>query len=120
MGLAPNTQKNIVYVDGEGKLSVSVVAAHPNGKELAEVLSEGVDCEVLSWEMDVEEPTAASIISQSLNKTHELALRTTELTAGIWLLCKPRAGLDIHSMANVGYLGDRVAVLPSHLQGVAG
>ena len=42
---------------------------------------EGVDCEVLSWRMDVEEPTAASVISQALNKSHELALRTTELTA---------------------------------------
>ena len=42
---------------------------------------EGVDCEVLSWKMDQEEPTAASIISQALNKAHELALRTTELTA---------------------------------------
>ncbi len=31
--------------------------------------------------MDVEEPTAASIISQALNTSHELSLRTTELTA---------------------------------------
>ena len=32
-------------------------------------------------EMDQEEPTAASVISSALNKGHELALRTTELTA---------------------------------------
>ena len=31
--------------------------------------------------MDIEEPTAASSISQALNKGHQLALRTTELTA---------------------------------------
>ena len=37
--------------------------------------------EVLSWRMDIEEPTAASAISQALNKGHQLALRTTELTA---------------------------------------
>ena len=42
---------------------------------------EGVDCELLSWRMGVEEPTAASVISQALNKSDELALRTTELTA---------------------------------------
>ena len=37
--------------------------------------------EQLSWKMDVEEPNAASVISQALNKGHSLALRTTELTA---------------------------------------
>ena len=31
--------------------------------------------------MDAEEPTAASVISQALNKGNKLALRTTELTA---------------------------------------
>ena len=37
--------------------------------------------EVLSWKMLVEEPTAASLISQALNKAHSMALRTSELTA---------------------------------------
>ena len=32
-------------------------------------------------EIHVEEPTAATVISMALNKAHELALRTTELTA---------------------------------------
>ena len=79
--LPPNPAKDIVYLDDKGRLSLSAVAASPNGKELAELVEEGVPCEILSWKMDVEEPTAAAIISQALNKAHELALRTTELTA---------------------------------------
>ena len=42
---------------------------------------EGLDCEHLSWKMDVEEPDAASVISYALNRGHEMALHTTELTA---------------------------------------
>ena len=37
--------------------------------------------ENLSWKIDVEEPGAASIISQALNEGHAKALCTTELTA---------------------------------------
>ena len=69
------------YADAAGRLSPAAVADSPNGKQLREVLDSGLNCEVLSWKMDVEEPTAASIISQALNKGHELAMRTTELTA---------------------------------------
>ena len=76
-----DAERNIVYCDGDGKLSVNQVGKHPNGKELAELLEEGVVVEVLAWEMDVEEPMAAGIISRALQKTHELTLRTTELTA---------------------------------------
>ena len=65
----------------KGRLSVTAVAEHANGKQLAEILQEGLTAEVLSWKMDVEEPKAASLISQALNKGHQLALRTTELTA---------------------------------------
>ena len=42
------------------------------------------DCmlmEVLSWKMLVEEPTAASLISQALNSPQNMAARTSELTA---------------------------------------
>ena len=38
-------------------------------------------CEVLSWKMDVQEPHAASLISQAFNEFTEMAMRTTELTA---------------------------------------
>ena len=79
--LAANAEKDITFCDDKGRLSITAVAASANGRELAEVGMEGLDCEVLSWRMDVEEPSAASVISQALNKGHELALRTTELTA---------------------------------------
>ena len=45
------------------------------------VIEEGLDCEILSWKMDVEEPHAASVISQALNQPAMHAMRTTELTA---------------------------------------
>ena len=67
--------------DSDGRLSVTAVAASPNGKEFAEVLAEGFMCEILSWKMDVEEPKAALIISQAMNNPHQLAMHTSELTA---------------------------------------
>ena len=79
--LEPNKAKEMKFCDDQGRLSLTAVAASTNAKEMAEVLADGLDCEVLGWKMDVEEPTAASIISQALNKGHEVALRTTELTA---------------------------------------
>jgi len=73
--------QGVTFCDEFGGLSVAAVAATPNGKELAEVLSDGVSCEVLSWKMDIEEPEAASIISAALNQPASLAMLTTELTA---------------------------------------
>ena len=79
--LEPIPGKGIAFCDHEGRLSIAAVAAHVNGKEIAELVEEGLDCEILSYKIDIEEPTAASLISQALNKGNELALRTTELTA---------------------------------------
>ena len=79
--LPANEEKGLVYCDAQGKLSLSAVADHPNMKQLAETIQEGLEVELLSYKMDLEEPTAASIISQSLNIEQELALRTSELTA---------------------------------------
>ena len=73
--------KNIIYCDSDGRLSLTAVAECTNGRELAEVIAEGLQAEVLSWQMDVEEPTAASIISQAMNQPAQMAMRTTELTA---------------------------------------
>ena len=73
--------QGIIYCDEKGQLSPTAVAAHPNGVELQEVLTEGVDCEILSWKMDIEEPGAALLISQALNSGQEMAMRTTEITA---------------------------------------
>jgi hypothetical protein len=79
--LPPHVAKDITYCDESGCLSISAVAANENGKAMAEVIAEGLLCEILSWQMDVEQPNAASTISQALNRGHEIALRTTELTA---------------------------------------
>ena len=79
--LPPNTELNITFCDADGRLSKTAVAEHPNGNELAEVLVQGLDCEVLSWKMNDHEPTAAEVISSAFNTGHELALRTTDITA---------------------------------------
>ena len=79
--LPADEDRKITYCDALGRLSLTAVAESKNGKELAEMVKEGLCAEVLSWRMDLEEPSAASIISQALNKANQLALRTTELTA---------------------------------------
>ena len=76
-----NVEQNLRICDENGNLSLSAVAAHDNGKELAAMVNEGIECEQLAWQMDVEEPSAASIISQALSTAQEKALRTSELFA---------------------------------------
>ena len=100
--LPHNEEKNIHYCDAHGCLSLTAVAASPNAKELAEIIEEGITCEILSWRMDVEEPTAASVISHALNRGHELALRTTELTAVAVLKGEIMTQMNMH-------VGQRVA-----------
>jgi hypothetical protein len=75
------TVPGLSYCDEKGALSTTAVAAHPSGVELAEALSEGWDCELLSWKTDKEEPLAAMTISQALNMGNEISMRSTELTA---------------------------------------
>ena len=48
---------------------------------LRKLLKDGVFMEVLSWKMYVEEPSACSLISQALNHSQQVALKTSELTA---------------------------------------
>ena len=74
-------EKIIKPCNEQGKLCMTAVAATENGKELVQVILEGVDCEVLSWKMAEEEPTAAAVISGALNKCSDLAMRTTEWSA---------------------------------------
>ena len=76
-----NVEKNLVTCDANGRLSLSAVAEHANGIQLAQMVKEGLEIEVLSHRMDIEEPTAASTISQALNLANEMGLRTSELTA---------------------------------------
>ena len=65
------------FCDSEGNLDLSAVA----DKVLEKLVAEGLLVEVLGWELNVEEPMGASLISQALNKGQEAALKTSELTA---------------------------------------
>ena len=93
--------RTIIFCEQDGRLSVTAVAETVNGKELQQVINEGVDCQVLSWKMEVEEPTAASVISAALNKFSDLAMRTTEWSA----LYTLRGGI----IAASNHLAERVA-----------
>jgi hypothetical protein len=46
--LPPNS-RGVTFCDAQGRLSSELVAAHANGKELAELLQEGIECELLSY-----------------------------------------------------------------------
>ena len=96
-------QKNrtIKFCDEQGRLCLTAVAATDNGKELVEVIKDGISCEVLSWKMEVEEPGAATVISHALNKCSDFAMRTTE-----WSALYTLRGEIIKAS---GALGDRVA-----------
>ena len=61
-----------MFCDAQGKLSLSAVAEHVNGIQLAEMVKQGLEIELLSHKMDIEEPTAASTISQALNVAQEV------------------------------------------------
>ncbi len=66
-------------LNANGAFSDAAVTAFDD--DLGRVLRNGLLMEVLSWKMMVEEPTAASLISQALTTGHHFALRTSELTA---------------------------------------
>ena len=73
--------RHIVFCDSEGRLSTTAVAESPNGRELADVLRDGIYVDVLSYRMDEEEPNAAAIISEALNSSHQLAMASGEMSA---------------------------------------
>ena len=79
---------------------------------MPEALDEGLDCEVLAWEMGVEEPNAALVISIALNKGQEIALRTTELTAVAVLKGEiiVQAGKDLSQIVAFETVRERVRV----------
>ena len=56
----------------------ALTAKDENFKEL---IKNGLRMEVLSWKMLIEEPDACSLISQTMQKGCEFALRTSEITA---------------------------------------
>ena len=67
------------FLNPDGSFYNAAVAACD--ADLERIFRDGLLMEVLSWKMLVEEPTAASLISQALNKAQSMALRTSELTA---------------------------------------
>ena len=67
--------------DDKGCLDMAAVADHPNAREMMDVINEGLRMEMLSWKIYTEEPGACAMISNALNKGHEIVLRTAELTA---------------------------------------
>ena len=71
-------KKTIKSCDENGKSCLTAVVATENGRELVQVINEGLDCDVLTWKMEEEEPTAAAVISAALNKCSGFAMRTTE------------------------------------------
>ena len=71
----------LLFCTPDGRLDVAAAVASANMSEMKNSLDDGLLMETLSWEMTTEEPTAASLISRAMNCGHEVALRTTELTA---------------------------------------
>ena len=69
------------FCDEQGRLDISAVGDYPNMTEMFLIINEGIKMEVLSYKIHTEEPKACSLISNALNKFHEAALKTTELTA---------------------------------------
>ena len=70
-----------MFCEGGGRLCTSAIAGSPYGQQLAEVLNDGIRVDVLSWEMNEEEPDAAGIISEALNLAHQLAMAMSEISA---------------------------------------
>ena len=66
-------------IGAPGGVLMSAVAA--NDADLANLLTEGLVMEVLSWKLYNEEPAARSLISPALNSGQTLAPRTSALTA---------------------------------------
>ena len=71
--------KPIIPCGKDGKLDKFAVASRDAVmKELMEV---GIDMEILSYKIYLEEPQGCTLISNSMNKMNEVALKTTELQA---------------------------------------
>ena len=76
-------------LDHNGNYSLEKLRVYDN--EWAQGCLCGVDWEVLSWKMDVEQPDAAQIISIALNKKNEVAMKTghLEIMSTLVGLCAP-------------------------------
>ncbi len=76
-------------LDEKGNYSLEKLQAHD--EQWSQDCFRGLEWEVLSWKMDVEEPGAALIISIALNKKNEVAMKTghLEIMSTLCALCKP-------------------------------
>ena len=95
-------ERAIRYCDDKGELSISVFADNPRRGITGTVVGRRSALGGSGLEMDLEEPTVAPAISQALNTGHQLALRTSELTAVAVLKGEIIVQLPMH-------LGERVA-----------
>ena len=78
-------------MDENGNYSLGKLRVHD--EQWAQDCFRGLEWEILSWRMDVEEPEAALIISIALNKKNEVAMKTghLEIWSTLVALCKPSA-----------------------------
>ena len=76
-------------LDHNGNYSLEKLRVHDD--EWAQACFRGLEWEVLSWKMDMEEPGAAQIISIALNKKNEVAMKTghLEIMSTLVGLCVP-------------------------------
>ena len=74
-------ERQVLATGTDGRLDVEAAVAVKNLQELHNTCREGLLVEVLSWKIVVEEPGACALISNALNESSSMALRTTELTA---------------------------------------
>ena len=78
-------------MDEHGNYSLGKLRVHD--EQWAQDCFRGLEWEILSWRMDVEEPEAALIISIALSKKNEVAMKTghLEIWSTLVALCKPSA-----------------------------
>ena len=76
-----DSKGNALFCTPTGELDIDAVALFDNAREMITCIKEGMLMEELGWQINIEEPTACTLISIALNKGHECALKNTELTA---------------------------------------
>ena len=74
-------ERQVLATGADGRLDVEAAVAVKNLQELHKTCREGLLVEVVSWKIVVELPGACTLISNALNVSSSIALRTTELTA---------------------------------------
>ena len=83
-------------LDDQGNYSMAKLKSYDDAR--AKDCHSGLEWEMLSWKMDLEEPDAALIISIALNKKNEAAMKTghLEIWATLVRLCEPDPEGAVH------------------------